>query len=227
MGNRSITSNTVAPASGTITISYTFISVAFFILIFLIAAIRLIDYKMNLGITLSEYISMCSFGCVTIGLLYNATALQYTYTINKKKFEKEEEEAKNDKVKFTYQLTSEWFKADMSMNAEIVRRFISPYKGKLKQSAILHEFKSKLMADDAVLIRKSLISNLNYFENLSLLLADDVIDEDILKKCFRTLFTQYYDNLKEFIEDEQRENSGGNSKIFINFVSLCKKWNQI
>jgi len=58
------------------------------------------------------------------------------------------------------------------------------------------------------------------------LLADDVIDESILKKCFRTLFTQYYDNLKEYIEDEQRENNGGNSKIFINFVSLCKKWNE-
>ena len=225
MGHASITNK--APATGTITISYTFISVAFTILIFLIAVIRWIDYKINLGITLAEYISMCSFGSVTIGLLYTATSLQHTYAINKKKFENEDDEAKKDKVKFTYQLTSEWFKADMSMNAEIVRRFVSPYKGELKRPERLEEFKSKLMADDAVLIRKSLIANLNHFENRSLLLADDIIDEDILKKCFRTLFTQYYDNLKEFIEDKQRENSGGNSKIFINFVSLCKKWNEI
>jgi hypothetical protein len=213
------------PASGTITISYTFISIASVILLLIIGLIRLIDYKLNLGIRLSEYISMCSFGCVTIGLLYNATSLRYNYEINKIKFEKEEDDAEKDKIRFTYQLTSEWFKADMAMNAEIVRRFISPYKGKLKQATQLQEFKVKLMADESLVIRKSLISNLNYFENLSLLLADNIIDEVILKKCFRTLFTQYYDNLKEFIEDEQRENNGGNSKIFINFVTLCKKWN--
>ncbi len=224
MANKPITNT--PPASGTITISYTFISISFAMLIVLIALIRFIDYKMNLCITLAEYISMCSFGCVTIGLLYNATSLQYTYVINKKKFEKEEEDAKNEKVRFTYQITSEWFKADMAMNAEIARRFVLPYKGKLKQSAQLLEFKSKLTADDSIHIRKSLTAILNYFENLSLLLADDVIDESILKKCFRTLFTQYYDNLKEYIEDEQRENNGGNSKIFINFVSLCKMWNE-
>jgi hypothetical protein len=61
------------PASGSITISYNFMSISFLILIIVICIIRSVDYKFDLEITLPEYISMCSFGCVTIGLLYNAS----------------------------------------------------------------------------------------------------------------------------------------------------------
>jgi hypothetical protein len=65
---------------------------------------------------------------------------------------------------------------------------------------------------------------LNYFENIALLLSENIIEESSLKNCFQTLFLQYYDNLKEYIEELQRGNGGHNGKFLINFVTLCKKW---
>lgn len=214
------------PASGTITISYSFLSVAFLCLLGIIGIIIIIDRTTDIEIKLSEYTSIASFGCVTIGLLYNAISLQYNYQINKIKFDKEAELERNDKIMFTYEVTSTWWKSDMSSNSERAKRFIKPYKGLLNQSAKLLDFKTKLESDEGYEDRRSLIAILNYFENLSLLLEDGMIDEDILKKCFRTLFLTYYHNLKEYIKDEQSGNSGGNSKIYINFVRLCNKWEQ-
>ncbi len=215
-----------APATGTITISFSFLGIAFLLLTILIVSLFLIDYYSKIEIKLSEYLSIASFGCVTIGLLYNAISLQYNFQINKLKFEKETEAERNDKIKFTYEVTSTWWKSDMSSNSETAKRFITPYKGTLNQSAKLIEFKTKLESPEGYENRRSLIAILNYFENLSLLIEDGMIDEEILKKCFRTLFITYYHNLKEYIHDEQSGNSGGNSKIYINFVRLCKKWEQ-
>ena len=215
-----------SPASGTVTIPYSFISIASIILVIIVCVVRFFDWQLHICLKFSDYISMCSFGCVTIGLMYNAVSLQYNYQINKKKFDDEAEANRRDKIRFTYDLTSSWFKGDMAINAETTRRFLQPYKGVLNQSAKLIEFKEKLDSPNGETHRRSLISILNYFENLSLLLEDGVIDEDILKKCFKTLFLTYYNAIKEYIEDEQRGNNGGNSKIFINFVTLCKKWSQ-
>ncbi|SKA07200.1 protein of unknown function [Sediminibacterium ginsengisoli] len=111
----------------------------------------------------------------------------------------------------------------MANNAEIARRFIAPYKGALKQHDKLEEFKMKLEISSGIEERRALVAILNYFECISLLLEDDLIDEAILKKCFKTTFRTYYINLKEFIEDWQRGNDGANHRIFINFVALAKK----
>ena len=103
-------------------------------------------------------------------------------------------------------------------------RIISPYKGKLKNPTVLEEFISLFKKEESLTNRKSLISVLNYFEHLSLLINDNVVDEKIIKNAFRTLFVTYYDNLKDYIEDEQRGNNGSNSKVYINFVNLSLKW---
>ncbi|MBC7934398.1 MAG: DUF4760 domain-containing protein [Rhizobacter sp.] len=65
---------------------------------------------------------------------------------------------------------------------------------------------------------------LNYFESLALLLDDKIIDEAILEKGFRTAILSYYETFREYIEDEQRE--PGNARVFVNFVSLAKRWQQ-
>lgn len=210
--------------SGNITISYSILGLGFIILILIIGGVRLLDFLYKWNLELRDYISMSTFGCVTIGLIYNATALQYNYEVNKIKLESETRESKGKKVKITYEAVSEWYKGDMASNAEVARRFIQPFKGKLNNSEILINFKNELKIDENIHVRKSITSVLNYFEHLSLLCADNVIDEEILRKAFRTAFVTYYLNLKEYIEDEQRGNDGANSKIFINFVEITKKW---
>ena len=213
-----------SPTAGNITISYSILGFGLLILFSLVGLIAICDGIFKWGIILREYISMCAFGCVTIGLIYNATALQYNYELNKQKAEREEKEGLSKKVKLSYEVISEWYKNDMATNAEITRRFIKPFKGTLSKSSGLKAFKKELSTQQNINIRKSLISVLNYFEHLALLLGDGVINEDIVKKAFRTAFVTLYSNLKEYIEDEQRGNSGANSKIYINFVELSKKW---
>ncbi|WP_026752094.1 hypothetical protein [Sediminibacterium sp. C3] len=142
-----------APATGTITISFSFLRIAFLLLTVLIVSLFLIDYYSKIEIKLSEYLSIASFGCVTIGLLYNAISLQYNFQINKLKFEKETEAQRNDKIKFTYEVTSTWWKSDMSSNSETAKRFITPYKGTLNQSSKLIEFKMNNQGIVAVILR--------------------------------------------------------------------------
>lgn len=207
-----------------IKISYSILGIGLLILTLTITVIALMDFWLSWDIVLREYISMSAFGCVTIGLIYNATSLQHNYELNKQRIEKEDKESHGKKVKITYEAISEWYKVDMAMNAEIARRFMQPFKGRLDNPKSLRKFKQQLNAKENTSVRKSLISVLNYFEHLSLLSCDSVINEDILKKAFRTAFVTYYTNLKGYIEDEQRGNSGGNSKIYINFVQMARKW---
>ena len=213
-----------APSSGNIVISYSILGIGLIIVFIIVGGIGVFDLIFKWNILLREYIAMSAFGCVTIGLIYNATALQYNYELNKYKLEQLEKEGHHNKVKFTYEAISDWYKNDMATNAEITRRFIKPFKGTLSNTGELEKFKTELSKDENVNTRKSIISVLNFFEHLALLKADGVINEEILKKAFRTAFITLYSNLKEYIEDEQRGNSGANAKIYINFVELAKKW---
>src|SRR5260221_6531435 len=171
---------------GVINISYSILGIGFLLLTIAVGLMLFLDHHFSWGIALREYISICTFGCITIGLIYNATALQYNFELNKQKFEKENLENHGKKVKITYEAISEWYKGDMATNSEIARKFLQPYKSKLNEPNILAKFKLALDIEENANIRKSLTSVLNYFEHLSLLCVDNVIDEIILRKAFRT-----------------------------------------
>lgn len=68
-----------APASGSITISYNFLGVSLIVLIMLMSLILAIDHYAIIGITLSDYITMSTFGGATID--WNTTPLHYNTTI--------------------------------------------------------------------------------------------------------------------------------------------------
>ncbi|HMH21396.1 MAG TPA: DUF4760 domain-containing protein [Puia sp.] len=209
---------------GVISISYSILGLGILLLTIIMGAMLMLDHYFVWCIALKEYISMGTFGCVTIGLIYNAAALQLNYELNRQKFETDAQDNQGKKVQITYEAVSEWYKTDMATNFEVTRKLMQPYKGKLNDPGILADFKWQLDLKNNMNTRKSLTAVLNYFEHLSLLCADNVIDEEMLKKTFRTAFITYYTNLKEFIEDEQRGNAGANSRIYINFADITKKW---
>lgn len=212
------------PTNGKITVSYNLLLFSFLILIILLILLFIIDYTISINLNFNDYLSFFSTGSVAIGLIYTARSLSFQYEVNKLKLEKEDEVYTLEKIRFTYEITSDWFKADISKNAEIVKRFIEPYKGQLAMPAKFDEFNNFLNSELGFEIRKAIGSNLNYFENISLLLADNIIDEESLKKCFKTVFLAYYDNLKEYIEYRQRGNGGVNVNAYVHFVNLCKRW---
>src|SRR5580704_5195960 len=88
---------------GVINISYSILGLGFGILIAVVAIIGLLDHLFNWHIELKDYISICTFGCVTIALIYNAISLQYNFELNKAKFEKDDKASEVNKVKITYE----------------------------------------------------------------------------------------------------------------------------
>jgi Domain of unknown function (DUF4760) len=214
------------PAKGEITIKYSYLVISFVILFILEFILAYLKYLKIIDLNFSDFTTFFSSGIVAIGLIYTARSLSFQYEINKLKIDKDDELLNLDKLRFTYELTSEWFKSNFPHNAEIVRRFMEPYKGKLSDNNYLDQFNNFLNSEKGLETRKALSSNLNYFESISLLLGDNLIDERSLKKAFKTVFLLYYDNLKEYIEFLQRGNGGSNVRIYKNFVELCQKWHK-
>ena len=217
---------TKEPAKGEITLKYSYLLISFIILSLLLIALGILSYCHLVELKFSDFTSFFSSGVVAIGLIYTARSLSFQYEVNKLRIDKEDEILELNKIRFTYELTSEWFKSNFPHNAEIVRRFMEPYKGKLSISENLDKFNKFLNSEQGLDTRKALSSNLNYFESISLLLGDNLIDEQSLKKAFKTVFLLYYDNLKEYIEYLQRGNGGNNVRIYKNFVELCQKWHK-
>lgn len=212
------------PNKGEITIKYSYLIISFIVLGLILTILAILKYNNIIELKLNDFTSLFSSGIIAIGLIYTARSLSFQYEVNKLKIDKEDQILKLDKLRFTYDLTSEWFKSNFPRNAEIVKRFMEPYKGKLSDKTQLNKFNQFLKSAEGLETKMALSSNLNYFESISLLLSDNLIDEISLKKAFKTVFLLYYDNLKEYIEDLQRGNGGNNVRIYKNFVELCQKW---
>ena len=84
---------------GVINISYSILGMGFMILGLTLIFIIIFDRVFKWRIELKDYISICTFGCVTIALIYNAASLQYNFELNKAKFEKEDKANESKKIK--------------------------------------------------------------------------------------------------------------------------------
>ncbi|TAM93881.1 MAG: DUF4760 domain-containing protein [Chitinophagaceae bacterium] len=178
---------------------------------------------------LRDYIALFSAGVVTTALVYTALGLKINYNVNREKlmFDKEKfEYEKNQYIEiqnrkrreFAYQVSSNWFNNDFAECVQTARHFLKPLKGKLNSHQEIEDYENALDAD--LLVRKSILSVLNYFEYVSILIEDQVIDEDAIKDAFKTLFCDYYKTLKSVIEHHQRENH----RYFKNYACVSKRW---
>ena len=197
------------PDSGQFTVKYNVLIVGFIILFILLIVVFAVDKSQQQNIKLADYISMASFGSVTIGLIYTAISFQYTYKAAIEQANKEEtryqealtkaKKAENiRKIKFSYDACSTWYKVDMALNVEKAKRFMQPFKNTLHDSKELEKFINALL--------------------------DNMADEETVKKNFKTAFSSYYFNLKHYIEHIQTIDSGINKRVFSNFVEIAKKW---
>lgn len=212
-----------------LSLNYSTLVIGMIITIIVLIIVFVIDKVYNFNIGLSDYISILSCGALTTGLVYTAIALQYNYVFHKERllFDKaNNEDNKNredktlytKKVQLSFEISSEWFKGGMAVNVEKSRRFLQHYKDNLHISDNLLKFKAALEENESE--RTSLISILNYFESIALLLERDVIEEDCIKDAFKALFNSYYKTLKPFIDDLQRENK----RYFKSFSAIATKW---
>lgn len=221
---------TSQPDTKTITIKYSTLYWGLVITIICLTILFVVDKSNALGIELHNYLELFSCGAVTTGLVYTAIALQYNYIshserlafdkqINDRKEHREDSVLKTKKIQLTFEISSLWFKGDMAENVERTRQFLQKYKiTPLSNNANLENFIKYL--DENRIERKSLVSILNFFENISLLLSKDVIDEECIKDSFKALFTSYYSILMPYIKNIQADNP----RYYKSFVSIVTQW---
>lgn len=189
-----------------------------------------VDKSNGLKIELHNYLELFSCGAVTTGLIYTAIALQYNYIshterlafdkqTNDRKEEREDNVLKTKKIELTFEISSLWFKGDMAENVERTRTFLHTYKiTPLNNPSHLQDFIEYL--DKNRTERKSLVSILNFFENISLLLDKDVIDEECIQDSFKAVFISYYCILMPYIAIVQSDNP----RYYKSFVKVVTKW---
>ncbi|WP_019961412.1 DUF4760 domain-containing protein [Woodsholea maritima] len=66
----------------------------------------------------------------------------------------------------------------------------------------------------------------NYYEATALGIATDALDEDIIKRWWRTSFVLDWSDFSEYIRQKRkgRSDSPGNPKLYIELENLVKKW---
>lgn len=180
-------------------------------------------------IEIKDVISILTCGLVSTTLVYHAKNLRLNYEVNKAKidFDKEKynEEKKSkqadilrNKIAYSFQVSSLWFKPDMANHVELSRKFLREHKEKLEDHKPISEFIKELEGN--IEARKAVICILNYFENIALLINNDLVDEESIKNCFKTLFVDYLKTLKKYIDEIQKESK----RFLMNYEAIAQKW---
>ena len=199
------------------------ITVLLTIAFILIARNNDIDYEIR------DIVSFLTCGLVSTTLVYHAKNLRLNYEVNKAKIDfdllKYAEEKEGKKIEsevkkklHAFKVSSLWFRPDMANHVELSRKFLREHKDKLLSHKPISEFISELESN--IESRKAVTCVLNYFENLSLLIKNDLVDEESLKQCFKTLFIDYLNILRKYIDEIQKESK----RFLMNYEEIATKW---
>ncbi len=174
-----------------------------------------------------DYISIFTCGIVCTTLLYHSKNVTLTHKYHEEKlafdkekfnFEKDKLTAENKRKMAEYSLLvcSEWFKPGMCEQAHLARKFLNANKENVKGNIV--EFIKIL--DEIPENRKAVVTMLNYFEHIALLIEKGLVEEDIIKDAFKTLFCDYYSLLKPYIKERQTESA----RFIVKYEALARKW---
>lgn len=214
--------------TGNIKFSYKTLYVGAIATICLIVAFCIVAKCCNISYEIRDLISMLTCGIVITALIYSAKSLKLNFESNneklefdKKKFEEEKElrneELKRQKDKYTLEVSAIWFKPEMADNVETSRSFLRTNKEKLLSGPII-EMITEL--DNNQEARKAVVCILNFFENLSLLIKREIVDEESLKACFKTVFIDYFKVMRRYIDEIQKTSS----RYLMNYEEVAKRW---
>lgn len=151
-------------------------------------------------------------GSIIIGIFY--TILNYEYNQIKSSHDR----LLSKKI-LAFQICSEWSKPVMVENLKITNIM------RIKNSNLIDdnrptEFAKVLENDENT--RSALVSIFNFLESVSLGVWDEIMDEYLIRKYFRTVFISYYMDYNFFIEF--RRSLHQNPEIWVQFTNLAQKW---
>lgn len=190
-------------------VKYVWIGIFFMILLGVLLFSILEDFDLTDIIT---YIAGVS---ATLTLLYHSFNLEYQVNAQKKNTDML-------RAKYTYDIISNWSHPNMRVCVNEVRSILkNPDRIKeLEDINRIVEFTKYLEENKEH--RGYLVQTLNYFENIATMMDTGYIDNDIIKKSFKSLFVSYYKVLKNYIDFRQKEYP--DSWVYYEIIS--KKWIQ-
>jgi hypothetical protein len=162
----------------------------------------------------SEIIKILNSGLVIIGVIYSIL----TYESNQVK---NHHDTRVRKSSATYNVIREWHTSPMIDYSKICKEFESKKEYELLQNdigAFMQEFNNSINLE----YRKSLICILNYFESVAAAISEELMDELFMKKYFRIIFVDFYDNYIPFIRERRRMKN--DHEIWDEFTTLVERW---
>jgi len=125
--------------------------------------------------------------------------------------------------KLTYKKCSIYSLPEFSKNRHEMQTFFDSHKQALDNGNLndvytefnkIGNLQAKLATQDV----------LNYLEDISIGVRRGILDENLTKELFLTLFITYYNKLHKFIEHHRKEKNS--LQIWAEFTTLAEKWKQ-
>lgn len=124
------------------------------------------------------------------------------------------------KLKYSFEITGEWHRPNRAIYLQKIKLFFNTIRnsdGSLKSGK---EFDKEinLTADT----RTALMSILNYFEHVCILIEEDFADEEAIKKAFKHIFNLFLTETEDYIKYRQTKEKS--KSIYKNFLKYSLKW---
>lgn len=123
------------------------------------------------------------------------------------------------KKKLAFDVVSEWHKEGIVTYLRITQKLYEKHKHLIEENRST-EFSQLLEQDDSA--RAAFVSLFNYFECISLGVAQQIHDEEFMRKSFRNVFIAYLNAYDFYIQ--YRRKKFNNDRIWKEFTDLAVKW---
>ncbi|WP_417289631.1 DUF4760 domain-containing protein [Corallibacter sp.] len=188
--------------------------IVIFILLIIIAGVVLffLMHKYNIDFTFTDIMAYCTGSVAIMALIYHALSLESQHKFH-------QENLFLTRNQYAYDVSSKFNEPHMTEALQFMSKIdsdIESYFPDRKVQKFLDYIK------DNPKDRQKIITVINYFEQLSILIENGHVEEKIIKKTFKTVFISTFILMKPYIDYRQQESR----TIWCNFENMSNKWNE-
>ena len=164
--------------------------------------------------TVKDVVEVITAGIIILTLFYN----MINYENEQMKFK---HDVKIFREKLSFNTATDWHKPPMVDYSKTLKKFLNKCKPLLEDndSKKFHETIESESNEDE---KQALIAVFNFFESIAIAVNQGIMDEGFIKKFFRSIFVQYYQDYSFYIDYRRRIKKS--STMWINFTNLASTW---
>ncbi len=168
--------------------------------------------KYNINFTFTDIMAYCAGSVAIMALIYHALSLESQYKFH-------QENLFLTRNQYAYDVSSKFNEPHMTEALQFLSK-IDAEKEKYFPDKKVQKFLDYIKENPKD--RQKIVTVINYFEQLSILIANGHIEEKIIKNTFKTVFISTFILMKPYIDYSQQENR----TIWCNFENMAVKWNE-